>query len=65
MIFHRDQVRFLWRIIFLRGRSNESARSAQREAEQNDRDLCQQVHRLIPNLSLVFSPKPVPNGAGK
>ena len=53
-IFHRDHIRFLWRILVLRGRSNESARSAKREANQNDRDLRQHVHRLIPGLSLVF-----------
>jgi len=52
-IFHWDHVYF-WRLIFFACRSNETARSAQREAEQNDRDLCDQVHGLIPSLSPVF-----------
>jgi hypothetical protein len=59
-IFHRDHARFFWRILFLRGRSNESARSAQCEAEHNDRDLRQQVHRLIPTLSPVFQAEACP-----
>jgi hypothetical protein len=51
-IFHRDHVRFLRRILFSRGRSNEGSRAAEREAEQNDRNLGQQVHEL--GLSPVF-----------
>ena len=39
VIFHRDQFHFLWRILFLSRRNNDSARSAQGQAEQNDRDL--------------------------
>src|SRR5436305_265768 len=48
-IFHRDHVGF-WRLIFLaRVRNNESARSAQRKAEQHYCDLRHEVHGLIPN----------------
>ena len=62
-IFYRDHVRFLWRIVILLGRRNESACSAQREAEQNDRDLRQQIHRLIPTpkaFGAVFQPEACP-----
>ena len=50
MIFHRNHVRSCWRILFTRRRCNEGARSAKREAEQNDRDLRQQVHRVVVSL---------------
>jgi len=45
---------FLPLILPARDGSGESTRSAQRNAEQNDRDLCDQVHGLIPSLSPVF-----------
>jgi len=48
-IFHRDHVRFLRLIFLARVRSNESARSAQRKAEQHYCDLRHEAHGLIPN----------------
>jgi len=52
-VFHRDYIRLLRLIrFFARARSNEGARPAQRETEQNNRDLRQQVHRL--DLWTVF-----------
>ncbi len=55
-IFHGNHVRLLWRILSSRARSDESTGSTEREAEQNDRDLRHQIHRLIPKLSSVFHP---------
>jgi hypothetical protein len=48
-----------------RARRNESARSTQRKAEQNDRDFRQQAHESLPSLSLSFSRQPAPSAAGK
>jgi len=59
-IFHGNHVRFLPLILPARDGSGESTRSAQRNAEQNDRDLCDQVHGLIPSLSPVFQPEACP-----
>jgi len=53
-IFHGNHVPLLRHVLFSRARSDESTGSTEREAEQNDRDLRQHVHRLIPSLSLVF-----------
>ena len=65
MIFDRNHVGLLWRILISGDRNNESARSTQGEAKQNDRDLRHQVHGLVPSLSLSFSPKRLLNAAGK
>ena len=40
-VLHPDHVGFSWHILFSRSGYNEGARSAQQEAEQNDRDLRQ------------------------
>jgi len=66
-IFHRDHVRFSRLIFLARARSNESARSAQRKAEQHYCDLRHEAHGLIPNSKAFgsFSRQPAPSGTSK
>ena len=64
-IFHRNGVHLLRLTFFVHSRGKVSAGSAQKKAEQNDRDFCPPGHELAPSYMMPVTPKPVPSAAGK
>lgn len=66
MVLHRNRVHFLGPFgLLARSRSNEGAGSAQREAEQNNRNFHGQRHESVQVLSRTFTAKLLPIGANK
>ena len=59
-IFHRNGVHLLRLTFFVHSRGKVSAGSAQKKAEQNDRDFCPPGHKLAPSLHDACHPEACP-----
>jgi hypothetical protein len=49
-IYHRNRIHLLGLTFFVPSRGKISAGSAQKKADQNDRDLCPPGHELPPTI---------------